>query len=75
MQPDGNEIRRQRETHGYGLRKFAKAVGISHSHLSRIERGLRGSQPEVLVKIAQTLGCGIEDLQRDRTEPNDGAGP
>ncbi|MFF3300924.1 helix-turn-helix domain-containing protein [Streptomyces sp. NPDC002908] len=71
MQPDGFEIRRQREQRGYGLRKFALAVELSHPHLSRIERGLRGAQPEVMARIAEQLGCRISDIERDRTEPND----
>ncbi|MFC7929130.1 helix-turn-helix domain-containing protein [Streptomyces cinereoruber] len=70
MQPDGPEIRRQRELRGYGLRGFAKAAHISHTHLSRIERGLRQPQPEVMAKIARVLGCRISDIQRKPTETN-----
>ncbi|MEW2127059.1 helix-turn-helix transcriptional regulator [Streptomyces sp. NPDC007259] len=71
VQPDGREIRRQREQRGYGLRSFARAAGISHTHLSRIETGARGAQPEVMARIADLIGCRISDLERDRTEPND----
>ncbi|MFJ6319667.1 helix-turn-helix domain-containing protein [Streptomyces californicus] len=72
MQPDGPEIRRRRELRGYGLRTFALAAEISHTHLSRIERGIKGAQPEVMSRIATLLGCGINDIERNRTEPNDG---
>ncbi|NUQ95325.1 MAG: helix-turn-helix transcriptional regulator [Streptomyces sp.] len=71
MQPDGPKIRRQREQRGYGLRRFANAARINHSYLSRIERGLRNPQPEVMARIANLLDCPITDLERDRTEPND----
>jgi transcriptional regulator with XRE-family HTH domain len=71
VQPDGFEIRRQREARGYGLRKFAIAAGISHTHLSRIENGVRGAQPEVMASIADQLGCRISDIERNRSEPND----
>ncbi|GGT43672.1 helix-turn-helix domain-containing protein [Streptomyces purpureus] len=71
MQPDGSEIRRQRELSGYGLRRFANAAQINAGYLSRIERGLRSPQPEVMARIADVLGCRIADLQRDRTETND----
>ncbi|MHA4774724.1 helix-turn-helix domain-containing protein [Streptomyces sp. MSC1_001] len=71
MQPDGPEIQRQRELSGYGLRRFAKAAQISPSYLSRIERGLRRPQPEVMARIARALGCRIEDIQRRETERND----
>ncbi|WP_405695199.1 helix-turn-helix domain-containing protein [Streptomyces coelicoflavus] len=71
MQPDGQAIRRQREHRGYGLRRFATAVGISHTHLSRIEREQRGAQPEVMAGIAELLGCRISDIERDPTRSND----
>ncbi|MCE7550870.1 helix-turn-helix domain-containing protein [Streptomyces thermodiastaticus] len=71
MQPNGQAIRRQREERGYGLRRFAEAAGISHSHLSRIERGQRGAQPEVMARIAELIGCRITDIQRNPTRSND----
>ncbi|MFB6512886.1 helix-turn-helix domain-containing protein [Streptomyces virginiae] len=72
MQPDGQKIRRQREEQGHGLRKFAEAAQIDHSYLSRIERGQRNPQPEVMKRIASALGVRITDIKRDGTEPNDG---
>ncbi|MCP9205558.1 helix-turn-helix domain-containing protein [Streptomyces sp. NEAU-Y11] len=74
MQADGSKIRRQRELRGYGLRRFAAVAGLSPAHLSRIERGLRDPQPEVLARIAAALECDIEDLERKRTETNDERG-
>ena len=71
VQPDGREIRRQRELRGYGLRGFAKAANISHSYLSRIERGERHPQPEVMARIAKALGREIVDIKRHATERND----
>ncbi|MFE1272114.1 helix-turn-helix domain-containing protein [Streptomyces sp. NPDC058758] len=71
MQPDGPEIRRQRELRGYGLRGFAKAARISPSYLSRIERDERHPQPEVMARIAKVLDMGIVDIQRHATERND----
>ncbi|MFD3535195.1 helix-turn-helix domain-containing protein [Streptomyces sp. NPDC058664] len=71
VQPDGPKIRRRREERGYGLRAFAKAAQVSHTHLSRIERGLRNPQPEVMGRIAHVLGCEITEIQRDPTEHND----
>lgn len=71
VQPDGPEIRRQREQRGYGLRRFAKAAQIHPTYLSRIERGERNPQPEVMARIARVLECRIADIQRDTTERND----
>jgi transcriptional regulator with XRE-family HTH domain len=56
VQANGANIRSKRELLGHGLNAFARQVGISPSHLSRIERGLRGAQPEVVVRIARGLG-------------------
>ncbi|MEU7010406.1 helix-turn-helix transcriptional regulator [Streptomyces sp. NPDC046332] len=71
VQPDGPKIRRQREHRGYGLRRFANAAQINAGYLSRIERGLRSPQPEVMKRIADILGCRIVDLERSETENND----
>jgi transcriptional regulator with XRE-family HTH domain len=37
-------------------------AGVSASHLSRIERGLAGAQPEILQRIARALGVVMEDI-------------
>lgn len=70
MQADGTAIRRRRELAGYRLRRFAGATGISPSHLSRIERGLRNPTPEVLARIAEILGCAVAEIApADRARP------
>ncbi|WP_417190333.1 helix-turn-helix domain-containing protein [Streptomyces stelliscabiei] len=72
MEVDGPRIRRRRELSGHGLRTFADSVGISASYLSRIERGQRAPQPEVLAAIAGRLQCPMEELeQRSRNERGD----
>ncbi|WP_353652325.1 helix-turn-helix transcriptional regulator [Streptomyces sp. CB03911] len=58
----GADIRTRREQMGYGLSRFARQVGVSPAHLSRIERGQRGAQPEVLGRIAAGLGASIADI-------------
>lgn len=58
----GPNIRHRREQSGYGLRRFAALVGVSPAHLSRIERGQRGAQPEVIKRIAVGLGAEITEI-------------
>ncbi|WP_282204489.1 helix-turn-helix domain-containing protein [Kitasatospora fiedleri] len=58
----GQDIRRKREQMGYGLRRFASQVAISPAHLSRIERGQRGAQPEVIKRIADKLQVTMLDI-------------
>ncbi|MFD8319683.1 helix-turn-helix domain-containing protein [Kitasatospora purpeofusca] len=66
MQARGEIIRRKREQEGYGLRRFAAQVAISPTHLSRIERGHRGAQPEVLARIARGLGVALKDIAEEK---------
>nr|WP_257019210.1 helix-turn-helix transcriptional regulator [Streptomyces sp. TLI_235] len=68
MRAQGADIRRKRELLGHGLTRFAQQVGVSPAHLSRIERGLRGAQPEVMKRIATGLGVDIEDISTQTNE-------
>jgi transcriptional regulator with XRE-family HTH domain len=65
VQARGSSIRSKREQMGYGLRRFAAQVGISSSHLSRIERDQSGAQPEVLMRIALGLNVAISDITEE----------
>lgn len=68
MEARGTTIRRKRQGAGRGLRAFAIQVGISPSHLSRIERGQRGAQPEVLDRIARVLGVPMSEIAKEEME-------
>ncbi|MEV7358167.1 helix-turn-helix transcriptional regulator [Kitasatospora sp. NPDC091276] len=68
MQADGPNIRRLRERMGHGLNSFAQRAGISPSHLSRIERGLSGAQPEVIQLIAAELHVEVELIIKEEVE-------
>jgi transcriptional regulator with XRE-family HTH domain len=59
----GRRIKAQREAAGYRQqRDFARALGISPSDLSRIERGLRGVDTVLLRRIADTVGGTMDSL-------------
>ncbi|WP_425268887.1 helix-turn-helix domain-containing protein [Kitasatospora cheerisanensis] len=62
MRARGRDIRRKREQMGYGLRRFASQVHVSPAHLSRVERGQRGAQPEVIKRIADALNVPVADI-------------
>jgi ribosome-binding protein aMBF1 (putative translation factor) len=70
VQTRGAKIRSKREQLGYGLRRFAELVNVSPSHLSRIETGKRGAQPETLKRIARALGTTAKDLDSEESEGN-----
>jgi transcriptional regulator with XRE-family HTH domain len=59
----GEHIRQWRKERGLGLRRFAKAVGVSPTFLSKMERGL-GALPgeEVLRNMAKILGKDADEL-------------
>lgn len=54
--PNGAAIQAIRKAQGWKAIRLASAVGISHSHLSNIEKLRKGASDEVLRKIADTLG-------------------
>lgn len=56
----GGRIREERERVGKNLEDLASAVGISESHLSRIERGQRGLDSLMLRRIATELRVSME---------------
>ncbi len=54
----GRELRDARESAGLSLRDVGRAVGISHSQASRIERGLvRDPSLDALTRLAAGVGC------------------
>jgi transcriptional regulator with XRE-family HTH domain len=60
----GANIRRLREARWKG-NEFAALVGISESHLSRIERGERLAHPSVYHRAAGVLGVTVDSLAVD----------
>ncbi len=61
---DGPKIAVLRDLQGLTTRAFAAKVGISESHMGRIESNERSGSPEVRRRIAEALGVDIADLRR-----------
>lgn len=59
---NGSAIKRHRQMSGWGSAEFAEKIGISASHLSRLEGGSRRASPTMLRKIAETLRVPIAKL-------------
>lgn len=55
-------IKEKREEKGLSINQLALYSDVSAAHISRIERKLRKPSPEVLEKIADTLGVPYEKL-------------
>jgi len=59
----GRRVRVLRAEQGWGLRKFAKAVGVSPTYLSKIERGeFPPPAEDKVVAIADALGQDRDEL-------------
>jgi putative transcriptional regulator len=57
-----NKIKEYRKNRGYNIKEFAQKVGISESHLRKIERGVGSPSLKVAVRIAKELKCKLDDL-------------
>ena len=67
-------LREKRFTQGLTLRQAARAVGISHTTLSRVMRGTRVPDRESLLLLAKWLNVSVEELiysdgAMDHTQP------
>ena len=55
IDPLGPTLRALREGAEMSRRSLAKAAGVDHTHLSRVETGERDISPEVLLKVLTAL--------------------
>lgn len=53
----GRTLRMMREAHGVTLRTMAARVGVSPSHLSRIESGERAAGAELTVRLCEEIAA------------------
>ena len=51
----GRTLRMMREAHGVSLRKMAARVGVSPSHLSRVESGERAAGADLTDRICTVV--------------------
>ena len=58
----GARIRELRHAKGMGLKPLAREVGVTHAHLSRVERGEVQPSLDLLSRLAQALHVESEEL-------------
>ncbi|MBM7607244.1 transcriptional regulator with XRE-family HTH domain [Lysinibacillus composti] len=58
----GEKIMTARKIKGLSLRELGNKIGMSHSQLSRVERGLNNPSNSLLKKIADELDLDMEEL-------------
>ena len=59
----GGLIKQRRTADGQSLQDLAQAVGISASHLGRLERGLVSPSYMLVDRLSQYLGIELTDVQ------------
>lgn len=63
-----NRIRDIRKDRGLTQEELAAKVGISYTHLGRMEVGKRRVSLEMIEQLARALGCRVQDLLPDVAE-------
>jgi len=65
----GIRIRNARERAGVKQDQLARAVGLSRTSITNIERGRQGVQAYLLARVAAVLGMSVADLIPDEQPP------
>lgn len=55
-------LRELRNAKGLSLDTLCEMTGMSHTHLSRLERGLHETKTGTLAILCEALGCTIDEL-------------
>lgn len=58
----GQRIKRRRMHRGLNQSELAQVIGISQTHMSNLEHGKVGMTLDVLVRLAHTLACSLDDI-------------
>jgi transcriptional regulator with XRE-family HTH domain len=66
----GQRIKALREQRGWSQRELGERANMTHSFLSRLERGQTGIEIETLQNLAHALGVGLADLFADDVTPS-----
>lgn len=58
----GHKIATLRDKKGYTQERFAEAIGLSLSHIAKIEIGLHAPRLDTLLKMAKELNVEVNEL-------------
>ena len=61
-------VRERREALGMTQQALGDRVGVGRSYIAQIERGSKVPSMYMGKMLAEALGCGVEDLLRERKE-------
>ncbi|MBP7074234.1 MAG: ImmA/IrrE family metallo-endopeptidase [Rhabdochlamydiaceae bacterium] len=63
----GKRLLRARKASGFGLRKLAELIGLSHMAVSKYEKGASTPSSDILLKLAKALKVSVEFFLRPET--------
>jgi transcriptional regulator with XRE-family HTH domain len=64
----GEKLHALRVRHGYTARELAEMLGVSHTHILRMEKGEKGPSANLVLKISQLFNVSADQLLRDDLE-------
>ena len=62
MQPVGKQLRDLRRGTGLGLKRVAPRVGVTHSHLSKVENGVKQPSVDLVIRLSAFYGSDVDEL-------------
>jgi len=65
-----NRVRAMRKQAGMTLVEVGEALGLTHTHISNIERGVRKLDLDTMEKLARVLKCTVADFLTDQHFPH-----
>ena len=65
----GSRIRALRQSHGISQSKVATLLGVDQSHVSHVERGVRGLTIQQVVKLSRALGVPADEILNGGKRP------
>ncbi len=75
MKRIGEKLATLRKQHGYSARQLAEMLGVTHTHILRIEKGDNGPSASLVFKMSQIFDVSADkllndelDLERDKKE-------
>ena len=63
---NSEKIRQLMSEKGITAKEMSERVGVTEMMMSYIKNGLRSPSVEVLVRIANVLGCKVDDLNIEK---------
>lgn len=66
-----NNIKKIRKKIGMSAAELARRIGMEPAALRRYDRGELYPRMDIAMRIADVLGCSVEDLRGDRPHPRD----